>query len=273
MLNLIKMDFYRLFRTKAVRVGAIVTVCFAFLTSLLNLGILEIIKISLEEDPKAADGLGEFFSVVGWINGVDFAQVVLTGTGMLSLFLSCMIAASFLGGEQSCGFAKNIAGQIPNRGFMIVSKFSATCFIQLMVLVIYTVVCSICAPIFFGSYITSYSIGTLIGGLALRFILFCAIDAVLLFFCTLAKSHAVAMVIGAIFGIGVTSLIYMLTNALLNMVNIKIDIAKLMPDGINGLISASSLGDIVVRAIIVTVVFVSVFLTGAALLYKKRDVK
>jgi ABC-type transport system involved in multi-copper enzyme maturation permease subunit len=273
MLNLIKMDFYRLFRTKAVRVGAIAAVLFAFFTSLLNLGIVKIIEYAMEDDPNAADGMSEFFSVVGWMNGVDFAQVILTGTGMLSLFLSCMIAASYIGGEQSCGFAKNVAGQIPNRGLMIVSKFTATCFIHLMVLAIYTCVCSIFAPIFFGSYITSYSIGTMIGGLALRFILFCAINAVLLFFCTLAKSHAVAMVIGAIFGIGVTSLIYMLANMLLSLVNIKVDIAKLMPDGINGLISASSLGDIVARAIIVTVVFISVFLTGAALLYKKRDVK
>lgn len=271
MLNLIKMDFYRLFHSKAIKVGAVAAVIFSFFANLLNLGIVEIIKYSLQDDPHAADGIGEFFSVVSWIDGVDFAQVVLTGTSMLSLFVSCIIVASFIGAEQSCGYVKNTAGQLPNRGLLVVSKFAATCFIQLMVLAIYTCVCSICAPIFFD--ITGYSIGTLIGGLAIRFMLFCAIDAVLLFFCTLAKSHAVAMVIGAIFGIGVTSLVYMLANALLNMVHITIDVAKLMPDGINGLINVSSLGDIIVRAIIVTVVFISVFLTGAALLFKKRDVK
>ena len=273
MLNLIKMDFYRLFRTKAVRRGAIVAAIFAFFTSLLNLGILEIVKLSLEDDPNAANDIGVFFSIVSWLNGADFADIVLTGTGMLSLFVSCMIAASFVGGEQSCGYAKNIAGQLPNRGFMVASKFVATCFIQLMVLVIYTVVCSICAGIFFNEYIIGYSIGAMLGGLALRFLLFCAVDAVLLFFCTLTRSHAVSMVIGAIFGIGVTSLVYKLVNMLLSMVNITIDVEKLMPDGINGLISASSLGDIVARVFIVAAVFVTVFLTGAMMLFKKRDVK
>jgi hypothetical protein len=162
MLNLIKMDFYRLFRTKAVRVGAIAAVLFAFFTSLLNLGIVKIIEYAMVDDPNAADGMSEFFSVVGWMNGVDFAQVVLTGTGMLSLFLSCMIAASYIGGEQSCGFAKNVAGQLPNRGLMVVSKFIATCFIHLMVLIIYTIVCSICAFPFFGESVFPFSItGTL----------------------------------------------------------------------------------------------------------------
>ena len=273
MFNLIRMDFYRLFHTKAVRVGAIVAALVAFFTSLLNLGILEIVKYTLEDDPAAATDLGVFFSIVSWLDGVDFADVVLTGTGMLSLFLSCMIAASFIGAEHSCGYVKNVAGQLPNRGLLVVSKFIATCFIQLMVIVIYTIVCSICAGIFFGSYINAYSIGSLFAGLVMRFFLFCAINAVLLFFCTLTKSHAIAMVIGAIFGIGVTSLVYMLTNMLLNMINIEVDVAKLMPDGINGLINVSSLGDIVVRAIIVTVVFISVFLTGAVMLFKKRDVR
>lgn len=273
MLNLIKMDFYRLFRSKAVRVGAFASVLFALFVSILNLGIVEIVKFATAEDPSAAVGMGEFFSVVSWIGGVDFADIVLTGTGMLSLFLACIIAASYIGAEQSCGYLKNIAGQLPNRGYLIVSKFVATCFIQFMVLAIYTAVCSICAGIFFGNYITSYSIGALVGGLALRFLLFCAMDAILLLFCTLTKSHAIAMVFGAIFGIGVTSLVYMAVSGLLSMVNIKLDLARIMPDGINGLIRVDSLGEVAVRAVVVSVIFIAVSLTSAAILFKKRDVK
>jgi ABC-2 type transport system permease protein len=213
------------------------------------------------------------FPIVSWLGGVDFADVVFTGTNALSLFVSCMIVSSFIGAEQSCGYIKNIAGQLPNRGMTVISKFVVSCLVQLIVLVIYTIVCSLCAVLFFTSYIKGYSIVALVEGLLIRLLLFCAITAVVLFFCTLTKSHSIAMVIGAIFGIGVTGLVYLAATSLLGMLKISINISKLMPDGINGLISVSSLGTITVRAIVVSIVFIAGFLIGAVMLFKKRDVK
>ena len=75
------------------------------------------------------------------------------------------------------------------------------------------------------------------------------------------------------FGIGVTSLVYMAITALLGTIKINIDVAKFMPDGINGLITVSGLSTIAVRAIIISIVFIAGFLIGAVLLFKKRDVK
>ena len=273
MLNLIKMDFYRFFHSKIVKVGATVAAILAFFGMLLNFGILEIMKYSLEDDPSGAESIGFIFPIISWLAGVDFADVVLTGTSFLSLFVSSMMVSSFIGAEQSCGYIKNIAGQLPNRGMTVVSKFILSCAVQLIVILIYAIISSLCAVIFFTSYIKSYSILPLIQGLLLRFILFCAIGAIVLFFCTLTKSHALAMVIGAIFGTGVTSLVYLAASSLLGMAKISIDLAKFMPDGINGLISVSSLGTITVRAIVVSIIFIAVFLIGAVMLFKKRDVK
>lgn len=273
MRNLIKMDFYRLFHSKALKVCIIVSVIVSFVGMLLNLGILEIIKLGTVDDPSSAADMEILFPIVAWLGGVDFADVVISGTGTFSLFIACMVASNFVGAEQSCGYVKNIAGQLSNRGLTIVSKFIITCFIQLLVLVIYTIVCSICAGIFFGSYITGYSIVGLVQALVLRFLLFCAIDAILLFFCTLAKSHAIAMVIGAIFGIGVTTLVYMGINALLDFLKITVNVAHIMPDGINGLIRVANVGDIAVRAIVVAVVFIVAFVGGSVWIFRKRDVR
>jgi ABC-type transport system involved in multi-copper enzyme maturation permease subunit len=273
MFNLIKMDFYRLFRSKALRIGVIAAAAIAFLGMLLNLGVLELIKFAISDDPSSAENMGILFPIVSWLNGVDFADVVFTGTNNLALFVSCMVVASFIGAEQSCGYIKNVAGQLPNRGMTVVSKFVVTCFVQLIILLIYTAVSCLCAPMFFSSYIKAYSIGIMIEGLLIRFLLFCAINAIVLFICTLTKSHAVSMVVGAILGIGVTSLVYLAANALLSMAKITVDIAKIMPDGINGLINVSDLGTIAVRAIIVSVIFIAGFLIGAVLLFRKKDVK
>ena len=273
MLNLVKMDIYRLFHSKTIKIGAIAAAVIAFLGMLLNFGILEIIKLSMNDTPTGTEGMEIIFPIVSWLVGVDFADVVLTGTNAFALFVSCMMAASFVGAEQSCGYVKNIAGQLSNRGMTVISKFIVTCIIQLMVLLIYTIICIPCATMFFSSYINSYSIVALVEGLLLRFLLFCAIDAIVIFFCTLTKSHAIAMVIGAIFGIGVTSLVYLAASSLLSMLKITVNVSHLMPDGINGLISVSSLGTISVRAIIVSIIFIAGFLIGAVMLFKKRDVK
>ena len=272
MLKLVRMDMYRLFHSKVLKVGMIAAAIIACLGMLLNLGILELTKLSMGET-TSTDGMEILFPIVSWLGGVDYADVVLTGTNAFALFVSCMMVASFVGAEQSCGYVKNIAGQLPNRGMTVVSKFIVTCVIQLIVLLIYTLVSSICASVFFGQYINGYSTVALIEGLLIRFLLFCAIDAVVLFFCTLTKSHSIAMVVGAIFGIGVTSLVYLAGSALLSMMKINIEIAKFMPDGINGLINVSSLGTIAVRAIIVSIIFIAGFLTAAVMLFKNRDVK
>ena len=273
MLNLIKMDFYRLLHSKIIKVGAIVAAILAFVGMLFNLGVLELFKLSFEGDPASAESVSFIFPIIAWLDGVDFADVVFTGTNFLSLFVSCMMVASFIGAEQSCGYIKNIAGQLPDRSMTVVSKFIVTCIIQLLILLIYTVICALCSAMFFSKYINAYSTVALIEGLLLRFLLFCAIDAIVVFFCTLTKSHSIAMVVGAIFGIGVTSIVYLAANGLLGMLKININLADFMPDGINGLMSVSNLGTIAVKAVVVSIVFIAGFLTSAIILFKKRDVK
>ena len=275
MFNLLKMDFYRLFHSKAIKVGAIAAAVIAFVGMFLNWGVLEIITLATKESGTSAEGMEIIFPIISWLfpGGVDFGDVILTGTDAFTLFVSCMITASFIGAEQSCGYVKNIAGQISNKGLTIVSKLIVTCFIQFVVLAIYVIVSVSFSGMFFGKYITSYSIAEMIGALALRFLLFCAVDAVLVFLCTLTKSHAIAMVIGAIFGMGVTRLVYIAGNMIMSMLKISVDLAKFMPDGINGILSVGSLGEVTVKAIIVSVIFIAGFLTAAILIFKKRDVR
>lgn len=273
MLNLIKMDLYRFFHSKVFKGGIIATAIIAFLGMLLNLAILEIMKLAIQDDPSGTESMAFIFPIISWLGGVDFADIVFVGTCTLSLLVSCMMVASFIGAEQSCGYVKNIAGQLKSRGMTVISKFIVTCFIQLLVLLIYTIICSLCAVSFFNQYIESYSIGILVEGLLLRFLLYCAIDAVVVFFCTLTKRHTIAMVVGAILGIGVTNLAYLAINSLLSMIKITVNVSNFMPDGINGLINVANLGTIVVKAIVVSVVFIAGFLIGAVMLFKKRDVK
>lgn len=273
MFNIIRMDLYRLFHSKAIKIGILAAVIISFMGMLINWGIVSIVNWTTGGDVSALIGMSMFIPAIAWVEGADFASIVLTGTGALSLFISCMIASSFIGAEQSCGYVKNIAGQISNKGNTILSKFVVTCLIQFIILAVYAIVCSICTPIFFNQFITSYSIGELFAALGLRFLLFCAIDAILLFFCTLTKSHAVSMVVGAIFGVGVTNIAYFMINMLLGIAKINVNVSEIMPDGINGTLAIGSLDTIAVKAIVVSIIFIIAFVGIAVAIFKKRDVR
>lgn len=273
MLKLIKMDFYRLFTSKTIRTGAIASCVIAALYMLLSLGVVELIKFSLKDDPSAAEGMSFLFAQFAWVGGVNLSEVILCGTGALSLFVGCMITASFIGSEQSCGYTKNFAGQLTDKGHMAISKFVVTSVAQVMVLIIYMVVSAVLAKSLLGSYINGYDPGALFSALGMRALLHIAINAIIVFICTLTKSHAIAMVVGSIFGIGITKIMYFAISGLLSMVKINFDIAKYMPDGINGQLATNNVKELAVKAITVSLAFIVAFVAANYVLVRKRDVK
>ena len=274
MWNLIKMDFYRLFTSKTIKVGAIMAclICAGYM--LMSLGIVELIKLTVGSAPLGGTGMEIFLPVIAWITGTNFSVIVFSGTSAFSLFIGCMICASFIGSEQSCGYTKNFAGQLPNKGYMAISKFVVTALAQVMIFAIYVIVSSLLAVVLFGSsYITSYDIIALLPALALRLMLYLAIDAIIIFICTLTKSHAVAMVIGCIFGFGVTKFVYLIAGMILGMLKINIPIADYMPDGIDSQLTVNSADSLAVKAIVVSLIFTVVFVAANYFVLRKRDVK
>ena len=273
MWKLIKMDFYRLFSSKTIKVGAFMAFLACAGYMLLSLGIIEISKLTFKEDPSIATGMGALLAQVGWMNGVDFSEIVFGGTAVFSLFIGCMISANFIGAEQACGYTKNFAGQLPNKGYMAISKFVVTSVSQTMLLVLYTVVSAIFAQLLFGPYISGYDISTLLAALGLRLMLHLAINAIIIFICTLTKSHAIAMVAGCIFGLGVTKVVYTAAGMVLGLMSIDLDIGSYMPDGIISQLSLYTVEDLWIKAVVVSLAFIAVFLASNYFILRKRDVR
>lgn len=241
--------------------------------TLVSLGIIALAKFAFNSDPSMAESIGFLLSQATWMNGVDFAEIVFGGTATFSLFIGCVMSANFIGSEQSCGYTKNFAGQLTNKGYMAVSKFAVTSLGQIMVLVIYTVVGSISAMLMLGQYINGYDLKSLFAALGLRLILHVAINAIIVFLCTLTKSHSVAMIAGCIFGLGVTKAAYLSASMLLSVAKINIDIASYMPDGINGQLSIYSIEDLAAKAIIVSAAFIIAFVSANYYVVRNRDVR
>ena len=273
MWNLIKMDFYRLFSSKTIKIGAAIAflVCAGYM--FISLGILSIAELAAKQDPLAVEGFGLFLAQIGWMKGVDFSEIVFSGTAVFSLFIGCMITANFIGSEQSCGYTKNFAGQLPDKGYMAISKFVVTSFVQAMILVIYAVVSAVFAMVLFGKYINGYDIDALLAALGLRLMLHLAMNTIVMFICMFTKSHAIAMVAGCIFGMGVTKVVYTAAEVFLSMLKISFPISGYMPDGINGQLALDTIGELSVKTITVSVIFIAVFLASNYFIVRHRDVK
>ena len=134
------MDLYRLLRSKTLRVGLVAAAIVAVSCLLLSLGLLEIIKATSGENYASAAEMAFLFPCLAFLAGASWGDIVLYGVGSFSLFIGCMITASFIGSEQSCGYVKNIAGQIPHKGFLAISKFVATSVAMALVLLVYLAV-------------------------------------------------------------------------------------------------------------------------------------
>lgn len=273
MWKLIKMDFYRLFSSKTIKIGMLMAGVVSVGYMLLSLGIVALAKMTAAEDPMANMGLELFLAQASWIYGVEFSQIVFGGTAVFSLFIGCMISANFIGSEQSCGYAKNYAGQLANKGCIAISKFAVTSAMQAVILAIYTLVCGIGAVILFGKYISAYDIGDLLAVLALRLMLHLAMNAIVIFICTFTKSHAIAMVAGCIFGLGITKFAYSAVEVLLGVMKIDFSISSYMPDGVNSQLALDRVGELAGRAIVVSIVFMALFTAANYLVLRKRDVK
>ena len=241
--------------------------------TLLSLGIIALVKFAVNNDPAMVDGLIFIIPQAGWFGGVDLSEVILGGTSVLSLFIGCMMTANFIGSEQSCGYTKNFAGQLIDKGHMAISKFIVTSVGQTLILAIYSAVLGASAMLMIGGYVTGFDVKNLLLALGLRLILHIAVNAIIVFVCTLTRSHAVAMIAGCIFGLGITEAAYISVSMLLSAVKINIDIINYMPDGINSQLSLYTIGELAPKAIIVSVAFIIAFVSANYYVVRNRDVR
>ena len=81
------------------------------------------------------------------------------------------------------------------------------------------------------------------------------------------------MVVGSIFGIGITKFAYIIIGLLLSVAKINFDIANFMPDGINNQLALDTVRELAAKGIVVSVLFMVAFVAANYVLIQKRDVK
>ena len=115
MRNLFNMDLYRMFRVKSFKV----CLGLAFLFAAAGLPLLKLLtNVAARLSPDSA--------VTPFPARNDLSSILQSPLSMIPLLLCLLSVVFFFYADMESGYIKNIAGQMPKRGFSILSRFLAS---------------------------------------------------------------------------------------------------------------------------------------------------
>ena len=235
MLNLIKMDLYRMFHSLSTWIIILFTAGMALFCVVMVQGDLD----AMADDPtyaqemeqeaaSASDGnedrqIGLYSeSDPEWIEGrIDAGEFISSQlqSGLLTLFV-VIFAAIFANAEQKNGYVKNIAGQLTNRGTLALSKLAASAVQVFIMLLVFSLAAGVMGKILWGGRFSLGSLTDMLPFLGAQYLLNLGIAALILFLCILTKSSAFSMTAGIVMVMGlfvpVYSIIYALPGTLIS---------------------------------------------------------
>lgn len=271
MLNLIKMDLYRLFKTKSLKTGVIISAMISFVTIAI-IAFLSNLVPQLSPDSQVT--MTEMMPFVNWRNSVSFYDIILTATNVLSLMVSAVLASIFINEEQINGYIKNIAGQVKNKGMMIVAKFVALAVMTLFVLIAYTAGATVSGFVFFNNAITYEGLTQFLAVFGTKYVIYLSVNAIILFLCNLTKSKTLAVAVGVIFGSGASIIVYNIISTFIGIVlKLEVPVASYVPDGLVFGLTMTAPSAEIIKAIAVAVAYIVVFIVASMVVMKKRDTR
>lgn len=273
MFNLIKMDLRRLTRTKSFWIMIAVAVLLAGFSVYMTDYTRE-----LQQDIYAESG-GVFFSVESqpWLVGkLNFTDLVNIDAAGLSLTLLCAIFVPlFVNAEQKNGYIKNIAGQLPNRSALVLSKLVAVAVQVLVIFATYILSMAILGKIFWGADLGLESVGGFAKMVSLHYLLHVSFATVIMALTIFLRGSGLAMTYGILASSTMTSLVYALVDTLLHKCGIsdKFSVGNYAIENCIGIVSPDLAGKDLARVLVVGITFLVAFAAAAMAVMQKRDVK
>ncbi len=254
--KLIRMDLYRMFRSKSFFVCLILTFVFGVGSTPLA-KLLYTLAASLSTEITTP-----------FLNQINLSAIISDPFPLIGLLMVLLSLCYFFYADAENGYIKNIAGQMPMKGFTILSKFIAAIAHNL---------------IFAAAGIIGNLLGTLpflriafdadvldsIRVLVLRLLLLQSITALLLLVVAAFRSKSLGMILAVLFGFSLTGVLYGAINqGLAQVFGPNVDIVKYMPDMVMGETPLDT-----VKALLVAIVSGTIFLIPAIRVFDRKDVK
>lgn len=254
MVDLIRMDFYRMFKSKSFIISNIVVFAIAIVTRLAEIGM-----IKLSQTLGIADAV---------VSQSSLNEIIINPFGWtIALIVVLISAVTFSYADIANGYIKNIAGQVSNKGDTAISKFivlGVHNFIFMTVAMLGRVIIALCTG---GMQVEWVEIPLAIGTFAVKWLLLISLSTILLFMSTGLKNKTFASVVGVILGSGSLMLMHLMIDGTVERF-IHVDISKYDP---SMLIQEANM--IFSNAIVVALVVIAIFLPLTVVIFNKTDVK
>lgn len=273
MFNLIKMDLRRLTRMRSFWIMIAVTVLLGVFSAYMSDYTRE-----LEQDLYSEAG-GMFVSVDAqpWLAGkVDFTELVNFDVAGLSLTLLCAIFVPlFVNGEQKNGYIKNIAGQLPNRGALVLSKLLIAAVQVFVLFASYILAMAVAGKIFLGDDLVFGSIGAFVKLMGIHYLLHVGFAALVMGLTVMLRGSGLAMTFGILTSSALFGFVYELINIPLHKCGIskEFDIGNYAIEQCIQIVKPDMAGNDLTRVIVVGIAFLVVSTVAAMVVMQKRDVK
>lgn len=287
MLNLIRMDLHRLFRIKSFWIMTAITVFIAFFSVYMTNfdvtsredTVIDLANASVSEvPPEEADvTFGVYVDTQPeWADGLDFTDLINSNVaGQLLAILCVIFPPIFVNGEQKNGFVKNIAGQLPNRGMLVLSKLTAVAVQVLIIFVAFILSTAIMGKICWGDKLVFESVSDFAKIFGLHYLLHFSFASLVTALTILLRGSAFSMTYGILCSTGIASLLYAFTDILLHKCGVseEFTISSYFIENCIGVVSPDLSGGDLTRVIAVGVVFLAVSALTAMTVMQKRDIR
>lgn len=231
--NLVRMDLFKLRKTKMFFVFAAVILAVTIILPIVGKIFAGVLLNILESASGDAQALAEARMLVAEYNKPyllsDVLRAPMGGLSMLWMLLF-VSASSFMYLDLANGYVKNVAGQLPTRGHLAVSKLIVV-YCHNLVLMLVGLVGSLIGYGVTRGFTLDDAIAAGLLEFFLKLLLTGGLSALLLLFTTGFRNKTLAIVSSVILGMGMMSLVYMpLGFALGKLFRTEVDLMPYMPD-------------------------------------------
>lgn len=280
MLNLIRMDLYRLIHSKSTWVIMVFVIALAIFGSVMTDTDIELLK----EEPAIATEASEDRPIgiyveaqPEWLTGsIEMGSEVSAEMRSELLAVLCVIfAAIFANGDYKNGYIKNIAGRFPRREQLVISKFVTIAFQVFLMTALFVATLVISGYVLWGSDFYLGDAGDFFKYIFVQYLLHLGMASLIMFLCLLTRSAAFGMTGGILFCSGLAVPLYALINKGINGLKhgLDFDINKYVLDGNITMLKYDSAASMIDRGLLVGAAFAVVSLALAVLITKKRDIR
>ena len=253
--NLIRMDLYRMNKAKSFRVCLILAFVLALCATPLEWAMIRLGSV-LDSSKQFA-----------MAPSADLAGMIASPIAAINIMLALLSVVCFFHADMENGYIKNIAGQMPKRGYSILSRYIAS-FPHSLVFMLVSLAGYILGSLPFQQIVVQSSVGEAVLYFILKLLLMQAVCAILLLVTASFRNKSLGMILAVLLGLPLMGLIYLGINTGLGQVIKGADINPYMPDMVLRETAPDKL-----RALLVAAVTIGVFLTLSIRVFDAKDIK